>query len=109
MSNLIVNLGGDPILNGGRRILLGGASYSVADLALLDTLSEALGEGSGPRLDVFNVFECRSIVDFEKYVPGIGKVLQTPVVGYWEDGLLQEKAWGKAGRDLLTKVLDLSL
>ncbi len=101
---------GDPILNRGPRILLGVASYSVADLALLDTLNEALGLGSGwPRLDVFNVLECRSIQDFEKYVPGIGKVFQTPVVGYWEEGLLKEKAWGKAGRDLLTKVLHLSL
>ncbi len=47
--------------------------------------------------------------DFEKYVPGIGKVFQTPVVGYWEDGLLKEKAWGKKGRDLLSEALGLSL
>jgi hypothetical protein len=97
---------GEPIINRGRRILLGVASYSVADLALLDTLNEALEQGSiGPRLDVFNVLECRSIHDFEKYVPGLGKPFQTPVVGYWEEGLLKEKAWGKAGRDLLANVL----
>lgn len=101
---------GDPVLNHGRHILLGVASYSMADLALLDTLNEANGQGaSWPALDVFNVLECRSIQDFEKYVPGIGKVFQTPVVGYWEEGLLKEKAWGKAGRDLPAKVLNLSL
>jgi hypothetical protein len=98
---------GDPVLNRGRRILLGVGSYSMADLALLDNLNEAHGQESiWPRLDVFDVLECRSIQDFEKYVPGIGKVYQTPVVGYWEEGLLKEKAWGKAGRDLLAKVLN---
>ena len=101
---------GDPILNRGRRILLGVASYSVADLALLDTLNEAHAQGSiWPGVDVFNVHECQSMQDIEKYVPGIGKVFQTPVVGYWEEGLLKEKASGKAGRDLLAKVLNLSL
>ena len=101
---------GDPILDRGRRILLGVASYSVVDLAVLDTLNEAHGQGSiWPRLDVFNVLECQSMQDLEKYVPGIGKVFQTPVVGYWEEGLLKETASGKAGRDLLAKVLKLSL
>ncbi len=94
--------------NRGRRILLGVASYSLPDLALLDTLNEADGQGSiWPRLDVFNVLECKSVQDFERYVPGLGKVFQTPVVGYWEDGVLKENAWGKAGRDLLAKVLNL--
>jgi hypothetical protein len=99
---------GDPVPSRGRRILLGVASYSLPDLALLDTLNEAHVQGSiWPRLDVFNVLQCQSIQDFERYVPGIGKVFQTPVVGYWEEGLLKERAWGKAGRDLLAKVLNL--
>ena len=66
---------GDPVPNRGRRILLGVASYSLPDLALLDTLNEADEQGSiWPRLDVFNVLQCQSIQDFERYVPGIGKV-----------------------------------
>jgi hypothetical protein len=101
---------GDPIENRVPRILLGVASYSVADLALLDMVDEAHGHASAwPRIDVFDVVECRSMEDFEKYVPGIGKVFQTPVVGLWEEGVLKEKAWGKAGRDLLSKVLNLTL
>src|SRR5437773_344288 len=66
---------GDPVCNRGRRLLLGVASYSMADLALLDTLNEADGQGSTwPGLEVFNVLDCQSVPDFEKYVPGIGKV-----------------------------------
>jgi len=100
---------GDPMTNHGRRILLGVASYSLRDLKLLDTLNEGLdNESAWPRLDIFNCLECRSVQDFEHYVPGIGKVLQTPVVGYWEDGILKERAWGKAGRDLLTRILGVS-
>ena len=97
------------------RMLLGVASYSVADLAVLDTLNEAASskEAIWPRLDVFNVLDCRSIQDFEKYVPGIGKVFQTPVVGYWEEGLLKEKKRG-AKRDAIcwresTRPFSLSL
>jgi hypothetical protein len=100
---------GDPIHNRGGRLLIGVASYSMPDLALLDALNdESETDAPWPSLDVFNCQECRSIQDFENYIPGIGKVFQTPVVGYWEDGVLKEKAWGKAGRDLLTSVLGVA-
>jgi hypothetical protein len=99
---------GDSIPSRGARILLG-VDSSAADPALFDKLNKALGQGStAPRIDIFDVLECRPIVGFEEYVPGIGKVFQAPVVGYWQDGKLVEKAWGKEGRDLLSKVLGIS-
>jgi antitoxin component YwqK of YwqJK toxin-antitoxin module len=100
---------GDPIPSRGPRILLGLDITSAANSALLDKLNKAQGQGStGPRIDIFDVLECRPIQGFEEYVPGIGKVFQAPVVGYWQDGKLMEKAWGKDGRDLFFKVVGLS-
>lgn len=101
---------GDPIPSLGPRILLGLDSSSLVDPARLDTLSKSLGQASaGFRVDIFDVLECRPIQGYEEHVPGIGKVFQSPVVGYWQDGKLVEKAWGKEGRDLLSKVLGISV
>ncbi len=101
---------GDPIPSLGPRVLLGLDSSSLVDPERLDTLSKALGQiATGPRVELFDVMDCRPIIGYEEYVPGIGKVFQVPIVGYWQEGKLVEKAWGKAGRDLAAKILGLSL
>lgn len=102
---------GDPLPVKGKRILLGIAPYARLDLQLLDLLSELLGRADTclPRVEVFNILDCRTMEDFDKYVSGIGKVYQTPVVGIWEEGVLKEKAWGKPARDLIAQTCGLDL
>jgi hypothetical protein len=93
----------------GSRLLIGVATYSERDLKLLDLLAELLEqrEENLPHIDVFDTLDCKSQQDFDKYIPGIGKVFQTPVAGYWQDAILQDKAWGKSARDLVEKVCKL--
>jgi len=37
--------------------------------------------------------------DFDTYIPGIGNVFQTPILGYWQDGRLVHREKGAAARD----------
>jgi hypothetical protein len=99
---------GDPIETAGRRLLLGVATWSVPDVTMLDELARALdSRPTGLVVDVFNVAGVRSAADFERYVPGVGMVFHTPVVGLWIDGRLVAKASGQSGRDLVAEVCPL--
>lgn len=95
---------GMPVTGDGRRLLLGIASYSEYDMRLLDLLESALDGGAAGetvQVDVFDVLDCTNMTDFEHYIPGIGSVLQTPVVGVWVDGVLQAKGTGAEAREKL--------
>jgi hypothetical protein len=100
---------GQPISTHGNRLLVGVATYAEPDLALLDLLQEAVDwrDKNAPRIDVFNTLDCKSRQDFEKYIPGIGDVFQTPAVGLWQNGVLTDTAWGKPARDLIARVCNL--
>jgi hypothetical protein len=89
--------------------LIGVATYSEPDLRLLDLLGEVLerGDENAPDIEVFNTLDCHSPDDFDKYIPGIGKVFQTPVVGAWQNGVLKAKASGQSARDLLGQMYQL--
>jgi hypothetical protein len=101
---------GDPIPPQGKRLLIGVATWSAHDMALLDAVAEALRAGDGDlHVDVFNVADCPSPDTFERYVPGIGEVFHTPVVGLWCDGRLVERDSGKAGRELVERVCGIKL
>ena len=79
----------------GQRILIGVAFYSVYDLELLDAITAKLREcPREEQIEIFDVMTCKSQADFEACLPGIEKVVQTPVVGNWIDGDLNEKASG---------------
>ncbi|HEV3256935.1 MAG TPA: hypothetical protein VG013_08665 [Gemmataceae bacterium] len=120
----------------GKRLLVGVATYSEADMQLLDLVKDAvakrklhglnearaqqqmLGCGvSAPvgsaqeslRVEVFSTLDCRTHEDFDKYIPGIGKVYQTPVVGLWIHGLLREKCSGAPARILVARVCGFDL
>jgi len=100
---------GDSIFVKGTRILLGVGGYFLADLRLLDALNDILSEISFPsiRVDVFEVQDVADLSDFkmsdyEKYIPGIGR-FDIPIVGVWEDGVLAQKAFGAAAREVLTQ------
>ncbi len=96
---------GEAIDSQGRRLLIGVATYSLSDMRLLDVVDEALRRGREPtlRVDVFSIQECKTQDDFDYYIPGIGKVFQTPVVGIWHHGLVMEKAFGAAARSLVAQ------
>jgi len=94
---------GDPIQNRGKRFLVSVAEFSREDLELLDALSE-LSDRS--QLDIFMLSKCKSQSDIELYVPDVGPVDQSPVVGIWEDGVLVAKASGWQAKQILTKEIN---
>jgi hypothetical protein len=87
----------------GRWILVGFAPYSLPELELLDKIKEALERSLTRRekVQIFNVLDCKTMADLEKYIPGIGNVCHTPVVGIWQNGVLIQKASGAEGRRLI--------
>ena len=94
-----------PISADGERVLVGIATWSVYDLQLLDQLHATLAGGNRLTIiDIFDVDACNSFDDFERYVPDIGRVLRTPVVGVWRNGAKISSAWGAAGRKLLAEI-----
>lgn len=94
-----------PIRADGEWVLIGIATWSAYDLDLLDRLAAKLaGLKRNAIIDIFDVDECKSMEDLERYVPGIGRVFQTPVVGVWHDGTKVDSAWGAAGRKLLAEL-----
>lgn len=95
----------EPIPAKGLRILLGIATWSEYDLRLLDVVNDALSESNRPHMtvDVFNIGGLQS-GDFEKLIPGLGPIYQTPIVGIWRDGVLIEKGAGFEGRELATRM-----
>jgi hypothetical protein len=101
---------GNPIPDKGTRILLGTATWSGYDMHLLDVIDEALRKmnGKAPLVEVFNAGILTSQDAFEHYIPGIGEVLQMPVVGVWHDGRLVERASGYAARDLAARMFGFS-
>ena len=95
----------------GQRILIGVAFYSLSDLKLLDALIKKLAKHENPadQIEIFDVLSCKTMMDFERYIPGIGPVYQTPVVGIWDSGKLVLKASGSEGRKLLADQYALHL
>lgn len=98
---------GDPAPDKGRRLLVGLASYSEADLQLAEDLIGRMRMLPDLTIEFFNVLDIRDMASFEDYIPGIGNVYQTPVIGLWEDGRLERAAQGFAAREWVKEfVLD---
>jgi hypothetical protein len=96
---------GQPTSQTGQRILIGIATWSGYDLALLDLIEDAF---TAPiRIDVFDTTVCRTEADLEGYIPGLDSGPQTPFVGLWENGRLVETAAGSSGRQLVARVCSL--
>ena len=95
-------------INGtGSRLVVGVAVWSNYDLRLLDLMNEAVANGAHGRVQVvvFNIDELASAAELQRIFPGIGEVLQTPAVGYWEAGELKETAIGFHARQLVGRLL----
>jgi hypothetical protein len=90
-------------------VLIGVATYSLEDLKLLDEIEEQLRNCSVPEnISVFDISAITEMGDFERHLPGIGKVFQTPVVGFWKNGQLTNRLSGAAARDWLVDRYRLS-
>jgi hypothetical protein len=99
---------GDPIPERDVRYLLGVATWSGYDMRLLDVIAEAIRQHpfNPPAIDVFNTADCREQQDFDRYISGIDAVLHTPVVGFWNNGLLKVSVQGHAAREFLAGIFD---
>lgn len=102
-SNLHLWHPGGAVTAEGRRYLVGVATWSEYDMRLLDLLDAALVlVQPGPvRVDVFSLQVCQSAADFESYIPDLGPVFQTPVIGVWQQGVLLDKGTGARAREKL--------
>jgi hypothetical protein len=100
----------DPVPATGKRVLIGVAPWSGYDLRLLDILDQITSavRGRVPHLAVFDVAECKSQQDFDRYIPSVSPVYQTPVVGIWENGDLKEKATGAVARNRVAQVFGIT-
>jgi len=90
-------------------LLVGVAVWSGYDMNLLDHLDRAVAGGARPDTPVyvFDADSCASAEEFERIIPGMGFVHHTPVVGYWEDGRLVEKACGFHGRQIVARLFGI--
>ena len=99
---------GDPYRLTGRYVLIGLAVYSVYDLRLARAIVDRNDTRSAtPAVEFFDSSDVTDMEDMQRYIPGIGQVYQTPVVGVWQDAVLVEKASGFAGRKLVERELAL--
>ena len=90
-------------------VWIGVAIYSIPELEMLDALEEKLSrETRAEKIYACNVSTFRDFADFERVLPGIGKVYQTPVVGFWNNGVLEVKLSGAAARDYVKSRFNLS-
>jgi hypothetical protein len=87
---------GQSIPGTGRHFILGVATYSVAELELLDNLEDFLVKAEPGAIDVqvFDVLACKTMGDFAAFIPGIDAVYRTPVIGVISDGKLIDQATG---------------
>jgi hypothetical protein len=93
---------GDPIPQKGERLLIGVApGWWAPDLRLLDALHEKITEEHSEAIQLFDVIKCRTLEDLENHIPGIGRGIVTPFVGYWKDGDLLIKKSGLDARNWL--------
>lgn len=101
---------GEELPTSGAHIWIGVASYSIPDLVMLDTIEAKLSREpcGNDTIHLFDVSAFTDSRDFEKYLPGIGRVYQTPVIGIWEDGVLKEKASGVTAKNWLMQRYDLT-
>jgi hypothetical protein len=83
------------------------AFYSLSDLKFLDQLVSTLRSQARPLMKepilIFDALSFKKMADFETLIPSIGRVLQTPVVGVWENGHVVEKGVGREARMVLAR------
>jgi hypothetical protein len=101
---------GDAIASSGERLLLGIAPTSGYDMRLLDVIVEGHRQNNGQKLivEVFNMWECTSDSEYDRRVPSLGVVFQSPVAGHWIDGRWTRSEQGFYARDWIAKLFGSS-
>ncbi|HEX3659211.1 MAG TPA: hypothetical protein VHV55_25705 [Pirellulales bacterium] len=98
----VMLIGGDSM-----SIVIGVAVYAPNELGLLDRIDFVLGRmapAQRPFVGVFETSICASHEAFEALIPGLGKVLQTPVVGVWKNRVFQQSRQGFSAIELLREI-----
>lgn len=86
---------GGTVPQNGLRLLLGLASYSYPDLALVQRLVDTVESRAFLGvIEFFDMLNVLTVEDLRNYIPGIGTPVQTPVAGLWVDGELVQRAAG---------------
>ena len=98
-----------PIPTAGVYIRIGVATWNRYDLRLLDVIAKSIADRNGqPQLvQAFNIAGMHSD-DLSAAIPGCGRVLQTPVVGVWRDGILRDVSSGQPARELIARMFGSS-
>lgn len=99
---------GEPIQQTGTRLLIGVATWSEHDLALLD-LIETNCIADPVHIDVFDADCCRNPGDFQVFIPDLGAIHHSPVVGAWINGSLSRSAVGHEARLLVAQICGLDV
>ena len=101
---------GDPIPQHAVRLLIGVATSSAPDMALLDVIAEAMARGPSamPAVDVFNTADCPRQESFRKYIPTLRDVADTPVAAIWFGGQLTWRGQGQRAREEIARMFGTS-
>ena len=102
---------GDSYSTVGVRFLLGvAASYSVPELELLDRVAVGVSKGTlkSAAIDIFDMSTITDVQDFDLYIPDIGRVTRSPLLGIWIEGRLIERAEGFAATQRVLRALENS-
>ena len=89
----------------GQFLLVGIATWSGYDMMLLDAIERSTGNPDA--IGVFDTAHCKSNEDFEAWIPSIGIVYQSPVVGLWDNGKLVARGSGHEGREIAFRACGL--
>lgn len=103
LSNLAWHAQQDSPNGTGDKLVVGVAAWSQSDLELLESLDRYAGADPGVRVYVFDVDQESGA--FDRIIPGVGEVFQTPVVGRWVGGVLTEKGTGHEGRQIAKRLM----
>lgn len=94
-----------PAASESRYVILGIASYAPDELRLLDELESSHPQWHGQwQVAVFDLMECTSPAEVQRFAPQSAAVVQSPAVEIWEGGRLLEANSGlRSTREALRK------
>jgi hypothetical protein len=104
---------GDDVPDKETRYLLGVALWDIENLKLLDSIESQLSGNKSSKvcLQVFSISKLNDKNELEKYIPTIlstsSPVIHPPVLGIWENGILQKTAFGSAVKGILFEELNI--
>jgi hypothetical protein len=90
----------------GSYIVIGIASYSPLELALLDEVNGKFADWQHRfKIATFDMAACQTVSEVMLYLPGLGPVARTPIVALWQDKQLVQESQGLHETRELLKVL----